>query len=121
MHQDVALHGQLSSFGHFALADLAHSVFAGESSHPGFAQLDVDGQHYLVLRASNQKLRLSSREQQAVDFVSSGHTQKEAAFEMGIADSTLRVLLHRAMKKLACAAAGPTTFAQPLAQSSATS
>ena len=43
---------------------------------------------------------LSQRERQALEHIGRGYTQKEAAFEMGIAASTLRVLLFRASRKL---------------------
>lgn len=118
MHQDVALH--------FASSFPSLPVFTRDPARVGaFTQLDVGGQCYLVVRANEQKARLSSREQQAVDFVSAGRTQKEAAFEMGIAASTLRVLLHRAMKKLAGSPSASATLhtsgpSEPLAQSAAT-
>jgi DNA-binding NarL/FixJ family response regulator len=43
---------------------------------------------------------LSPREQQILDLVAGGRTQKEAAFELGLSDATVRVLYSRAMKKL---------------------
>ncbi len=47
-----------------------------------------------------QPSTLSQRERQALEHIGRGYTQKEAAFEMGIAASTLRVLLFRATRKL---------------------
>jgi DNA-binding NarL/FixJ family response regulator len=44
--------------------------------------------------------RLSPREQQVVDLATGGRSQKEIAFELGLADATVRVLHARAMKKL---------------------
>jgi len=44
--------------------------------------------------------RLSPREQQILDLLAGGRTQKEAAFELGVSDATVRVLYSRAMKKL---------------------
>lgn len=43
---------------------------------------------------------LSPREQQILDLVAAGRTQKETAFELGLSDATVRVLYSRAMKKL---------------------
>jgi DNA-binding NarL/FixJ family response regulator len=43
---------------------------------------------------------LSPREQQILGLVVGGRTQKEAAFELGVSDATVRVLYSRAMKKL---------------------
>ncbi len=40
------------------------------------------------------------REQQILDLVAVGRTQKETAFELGVSDATVRVLYSRAMKKL---------------------
>jgi DNA-binding NarL/FixJ family response regulator len=44
--------------------------------------------------------RLSPRERQVVDLATGGRSQKEIAFELGLADATVRVLHARAMKKL---------------------
>jgi len=44
--------------------------------------------------------RLSPREQQILDLVRSGRASKEIAFDLGIRDSTVRVLYARAMRKL---------------------
>jgi DNA-binding NarL/FixJ family response regulator len=43
---------------------------------------------------------LSPRERQILGLVAGGRTQKETAFELGVADATVRVLYSRAMKKL---------------------
>lgn len=43
---------------------------------------------------------LTPRERQIVELVTSGRSRKEAAFELGIADVTVRVLYARAMHKL---------------------
>ena len=40
------------------------------------------------------------REQQILRMVIEGHTHKEVAFELGVSQSTVRVLFSRAMKKL---------------------
>jgi DNA-binding CsgD family transcriptional regulator len=44
--------------------------------------------------------RLTPRELQAVGFAALGHSNKLVAYEMGIAPSTVSVLLHRAGQKL---------------------
>jgi len=49
--------------------------------------------------ASAQDL-LSPREQQVVDMIAGGRSQKETAFELGVSHATVRVLYARAMKKL---------------------
>ena len=42
---------------------------------------------------------LSPREKQIVQMLDQGRTPKEVAFELGIANATVRVLLSRAVKK----------------------
>jgi DNA-binding NarL/FixJ family response regulator len=42
---------------------------------------------------------LSPREKQIVQLLDQGRTPKEVAFELGIANATVRVLLSRAVKK----------------------
>ena len=44
--------------------------------------------------------RLSPRERQIMTLIIDGRTRKEVAFDLGIADSTVRVLYSRAMQKL---------------------
>jgi DNA-binding NarL/FixJ family response regulator len=46
------------------------------------------------------RVPLSPREQQILDLVMGGRTQKETAFELGVSAATVRVLYSRAMKKL---------------------
>ncbi len=43
---------------------------------------------------------LSPREQQVVDMIAGGRSQKETAFELGVSHATVRVLYARAMKRL---------------------
>ena len=45
-------------------------------------------------------LGLSSRERQVVAYAAIGQSTKETAYALGISDTTVRVLLARAMKKL---------------------
>lgn len=65
---------------------------------------DHDGKRYLLARRNDASLeaarRLSSREQQVVAYASLGHHNKLIAYELGIAASTVGVLLHRASIKL---------------------
>ena len=51
-------------------------------------------------RPSGARAPLSPREQQILGLLAGGRTQKETAFELGVADATVRVLYSRAMKKL---------------------
>lgn len=44
--------------------------------------------------------KLSEREQQVVQMATAGSTNKEIAFDLGLAHSTVRVLLARAARKL---------------------
>ena len=44
--------------------------------------------------------RLSARERQVMTLIIDGKTRKQVAFDLGIADSTVRVLYARAMQKL---------------------
>ena len=43
---------------------------------------------------------LTPRERQVIEIISGGRSQKETAFELGVADATVRVLYARAMRKL---------------------
>ena len=65
---------------------------------------ESDGKRYLVARRNDVadvgKAELSPRELQAVAFAALGHTNKLIAYEMGISAETVRVLLHRAGRKL---------------------
>jgi len=62
------------------------------------------GEHYIVARANSVASSglglLSSREAQVVACLANGLTNKEAAYELGISDSTVRVLVVRASQKL---------------------
>jgi DNA-binding NarL/FixJ family response regulator len=49
---------------------------------------------------SGARAPLSPREQQIIGLLAGGRTQKETAYELGVADATVRVLYSRAMKKL---------------------
>ncbi len=59
---------------------------------------------YLVARKNDPLVvgfdALSARERQAVSLVAMGHSNKSIAYELGLAVSTIGVLLSRASKKL---------------------
>ncbi|MBX3203789.1 MAG: LuxR family transcriptional regulator [Labilithrix sp.] len=63
-----------------------------------------DGERYIVARvnamATKPMSRLSERERQVVACLSMGQTNKEAAYELGLSPSTVRVLVARAFAKL---------------------
>ena len=65
---------------------------------------DSDGKRYLVARTNDPLARgpetLTERERQLLEYASLGRTNKEIAYELGVAASTVRVLLARAGKKL---------------------
>ena len=67
-------------------------------------QFESDGRRYVVARENEPAAppleSLSKRERQIVGYVALGHSSKLIAYELGLADSTVRVLLHRAMRKL---------------------
>jgi DNA-binding CsgD family transcriptional regulator len=67
-------------------------------------EFESDGKRYVVARENEphvmQLAALSKRERQVVGYVALGHTSKLIAYELGIADSTVRVLLRRAMRRL---------------------
>jgi DNA-binding CsgD family transcriptional regulator len=67
-------------------------------------EFESDGKRYVVARENEphvmQLAALSKRERQVVGYVVLGHTSKLIAYELGIADSTVRVLLRRAMQRL---------------------
>lgn len=63
-----------------------------------------DGKRYVVARENQSRIdgltQLTARERQVVAHVAVGLSAKEAAYALGIADSTVRVLLARAAVKL---------------------
>jgi DNA-binding CsgD family transcriptional regulator len=68
------------------------------------AQVEVRGTRYAlarrVLPRAHGVERLTPREIQVLELIASGHTSKVTAYELGIADATVRVLLVRAARKL---------------------
>jgi DNA-binding CsgD family transcriptional regulator len=67
-------------------------------------EFESDGKRYVVARENEPHAALiaalSKRERQVVGYVVLGHATKLIAYELGIADSTVRVLLRRAMQRL---------------------
>jgi DNA-binding CsgD family transcriptional regulator len=67
-------------------------------------EFESDGKRYVVARENEPSsvpiTALSKRERQIVGYVALGHSSKLIAYELGIADSTVRVLLSRAMQRL---------------------
>jgi DNA-binding CsgD family transcriptional regulator len=62
-----------------------------------------DGASFVLLRrepAERWAARLSARERQVLEGLAAGATTKEVAFELGLAISTVAVLLMRARRKL---------------------
>jgi DNA-binding NarL/FixJ family response regulator len=63
--------------------------------------LDLPGAHDpRGLAARTPSRPLSPREQEILDLLRNGRTQKEAAFELQLSAATVRVLYSRAMAKL---------------------
>jgi DNA-binding CsgD family transcriptional regulator len=67
-------------------------------------QFDTDGRRYVLARRNDVAVEgldaLTPRERQVTAYAALGHTNKLIAYDVGLADSTVRVLLHRAAKKL---------------------
>jgi DNA-binding CsgD family transcriptional regulator len=67
-------------------------------------QYERDGRRYILARENTPQIRksaaLSARESQAVSLASLGRSNKLIAYELGLAPSTIRVLIARAAKKL---------------------
>jgi DNA-binding CsgD family transcriptional regulator len=67
-------------------------------------QLEHDGRRYIVARQNEPKANgpeaLTERERQVVGYATLGHHNKLIAYELGIAQSTVRVLMARAASKL---------------------
>jgi DNA-binding CsgD family transcriptional regulator len=67
-------------------------------------QIDADGRRYIIARQNDPVApgpeTLTAREKQVAGFAKLGHHNKLIAYELGIADSTVRVLLARAAAKL---------------------
>jgi DNA-binding CsgD family transcriptional regulator len=84
-------------------------------------QLERDGRRYIVARENAPRVpgpeALTERERQVVGFAKLGHSNKLIAYDLGIADSTVRVLIARAAFKLGVRTRDEVirTYAGPLA------
>ncbi len=80
-------------------------------------RIDVGGRRYVLARRNDPPVPrhevLSKRERQVVAFAALGHHDKLIAYELGIAHSTVRVLIARAARKL-----GATTREELVAKAS---
>lgn len=79
-----------------------------ESTWTLLDELDRDGRRFIVAvdnrpPTSAPRGALSEREHQVLTHAALGHTNKEIAYELGISDATVRVLVHRAARKLGVA------------------
>lgn len=68
-------------------------------------EFDSDGRRFVIAAENAPPTRadrrdLSEREHQVLTQAHLGHSVKEIAYELGLADATVRVLLHRAVRKL---------------------
>jgi len=67
-------------------------------------QTDHEGHRYIVARQKDlvalKPSALTAREHEVLEYASLGHRNKVIAYELGIADSTVRVLLARAAAKM---------------------
>lgn len=67
-------------------------------------QVELDGRRYVVARENEPRApgptALSDREKQVLGYARLGHHDKLIAYELGIKDSTVRVLMSRAKAKL---------------------
>ncbi len=82
--------------------DLWQGLFAGR-----FSMVDVfdsDGRRFLVAHENEPAVaedrRLTRRERQAVLLAATGHTDRLAAYALGVGPSTFRIHIGRAMRKL---------------------
>jgi DNA-binding NarL/FixJ family response regulator len=74
-------------------------------------EFDSDGRRFLVAVANRPPTKrprrdLSEREHQVMTHAHLGHSNKVIAYELGLSDSTVRVLLHRAARKLGVSTRG---------------
>lgn len=79
-------------------------------------EFDTDGKRFVVAIDNRPPQRvpagsLSEREHQVLTHAELGHTNKEIAYELGLSSATVRVLMHRAAKKLGTTARAETIAA----------
>jgi DNA-binding CsgD family transcriptional regulator len=87
-----------------------------ESTWTLLDEFDRDGRRFIVAvdnrpPTAAPRGALSEREHQVLTHAVLGHTNKEIAYELGISDATVRVLVHRAARKL-----GVTTRSEAVAR-----
>ncbi len=67
-------------------------------------RIELDGRRYVLARENSPRAQgpdaLSGRERQVLAYAKLGHHNKLIAYELGVADSTVRVLLARAASKM---------------------
>jgi DNA-binding NarL/FixJ family response regulator len=81
-------------------------------------RFDHDGHRYaLVVLEDRSARKLSPREAEVLARAAAGQTNKEISYELGLAWSTVRVLVHRARRKQAFNALHAAAEAQRLAGS----
>ena len=82
--------------------DLWKCLFSGEYSVVD--RFDTDGKRLFIAKKNVPVARgpraLSERERQVLALVSVGHSDKSAAYELGIAEGTVAGHLHAGLKKL---------------------
>lgn len=84
-----------------------------ESSWTLLDEVDTDGKRFIVAVDNRPPTRvpqgqLSEREHQVLTQASLGHSNKVIAYELGLSDATVRVLIHRASRKLGTATRADT-------------
>jgi DNA-binding CsgD family transcriptional regulator len=88
-------------------------------------RFESDGKRYVVARENEPQPRglggLSMRERQVVAYAALGHDNKVIAYDLGIAHSTVRVLLSRAASKLGVSSRQDLIHAYRSSQSTAPS
>ncbi len=87
-------------------ADLALGLWKGmvDARWTLLDHFDHDGRRYVVARRNDPAVNpigeLTLRERQVVGYAALGHDNKVIAYELGLATATVRVLVHRASRKL---------------------
>jgi DNA-binding NarL/FixJ family response regulator len=77
----------------------AVAKLAGALPAPAVARMEVDGRAYVVT-CVDDALPLTPREEQLIELAAAGFEPKVIAYDLGLAPSTVRVLLARAGRKL---------------------